>query len=93
MKTKLRSLVALVCLLGLSPANASTYDVGFALTANTTDNVVSVTGTIVTNCDSCALDVPTDFVSWTFTFIALTLESSNLGRGARGCRICLTVSA
>jgi hypothetical protein len=67
MKTKLLGLMALVTMLSLSPAaNASTYNVSFAIDG------VSVTGTIMTDCDSCTLSVSTDFLSWSFTLNAIT---------------------
>jgi hypothetical protein len=62
MKSKLLGLMAFVPLLGLSPANATTYtyDVSFAITGSDT-----VTGTIATDCDSCTLGT-TDFGAWSF---------------------------
>ena len=48
-------LLVLAPLLGLSPANASTYDVNFSI-GNFPATVV--TGTIVTTCDSCLLPYP-----------------------------------
>jgi hypothetical protein len=44
--------LAVCCLLGLSPANSTTftYNVNFDI------NAVSVTGTIVTACNNCPLD-------------------------------------
>jgi hypothetical protein len=48
--------IGLMVLLGASPAFASTYDV----------NLDGLTGTIVTDCDSCTLGV-SDFTSWSFT--------------------------
>jgi hypothetical protein len=66
MRAKLLSLMALVSILSLSPgANASTYDVSFSV------STVSVTGTIVTDCDSCVL-ISSDFLSWSFTLNATT---------------------
>jgi hypothetical protein len=71
MKSKLLGLLALVPMLGLSPANASsyTYDVSFAIGTDT------VTGTIVTNCDVCNLS-PTDIASWSFVLDNLYFLSS-----------------
>lgn len=56
-------------LFGLSPASAVTFDyaVNYAIGANLVDPLgFGVTGTIVTDCDNCALST-TDFISWSFT--------------------------
>jgi hypothetical protein len=62
MKSKLLGLMAPILLFGLSPANATafTYNVSFAISASHT-----VTGTMVTDCDSCTLG-STDFGAWSF---------------------------
>jgi hypothetical protein len=62
MKTKLLGLMALLPLLGLSPANATTYtySVGYEI------GTASVSGTIQTNCNSCDLTA-LDLLSWSFT--------------------------
>jgi hypothetical protein len=62
MKSKLLGFIALVPLLGLSPANATTYtyNVSFAISASDT-----VTGTMMTDCDSCTLG-SSDFGAWSF---------------------------
>jgi hypothetical protein len=67
MKTKLLGLMAIAAVFGWSPpANASTYNVSFTIDG------VSVTGTIMTDCDSCTLSLNTDFVSWSFTLNGIT---------------------
>jgi hypothetical protein len=66
MKTKLMGLMVLAAIFSWSPgANAATYDVNFSVGG------VSVTGTIVTDCDSCIL-LSADFLSWSFTLNAIT---------------------
>jgi hypothetical protein len=79
MKSKLLGLMAIVPLLGLSPANASTYNVDFLQPKSgvTPFESVVVTGTIVTDCDSCVLQA-SDFVSWAFT-ITGTMNGSFSG--------------
>ena len=69
MKSKLLGLIAIVPLLGLSPANASTYNVNFFLGPSATTPFVYalVTGTITTDCDSCTLGL-SDLGAWSFTF-------------------------
>ncbi len=69
MKSKLLGLMAVVASLGLSPANASTYNVDFFLpTSSVTPFVYAlVTGTIATDCDSCTLDV-SHLGAWSFTY-------------------------
>ena len=70
MKSKLLGLIAILPLLGLSPANASTYNVDFFLKAAPMGGFVAsalVTGTIVTDCDSCTLGL-SDLGAWSFTF-------------------------
>lgn len=68
MKSKLLGLMVVIASLGLSPARGSTYSVDFSIpkSAVTPDEAVVVTGTIVTDCDSCTLG-PSDFTSWSFT--------------------------
>jgi hypothetical protein len=56
---KLLGSIVVALTFGLSPAIASTYAVSFAT------GTLSVTGTIVTDCDNCALAV-SDFVSWSY---------------------------
>ena len=77
MKTKLMGLMALVTLLGLSPARAVpmyTYDVDYNVGGAT------VTGDIVLNCNSCDL-TPSDIISWAFTINGSdTLSSAALGQ-------------
>ena len=67
LKSKLLGLMAAVSLLGLSPANATTYTYNVNFDVGGTDGSGNTaTGTIMTNCDSCTL-VGSDFVSWSFT--------------------------
>jgi hypothetical protein len=58
MKMKLLGLISVVAILGLSPANASTftYDVGFDISGS------PVTGSIVTDNDNGSLAI-SDFIS------------------------------
>ena len=58
MKSKLMGLMALVSLLGLSPAYATTYTYDVALPdIFTSPSTTTVTGTIVTDCNNdCLLD-------------------------------------
>jgi hypothetical protein len=67
MKTKLLGVIAVVSLLDLSSAKASSYNVDFSIPTSSVDPLESVvvTGTMVTDCDSCTLQ-PSDFVSWSF---------------------------
>jgi hypothetical protein len=69
MKSKLLGLMAIVPLLGLSPANASTYNVNFFLPSSTVTPFVYalVTGTIATDCDLCTLGL-SDLGAWSFTY-------------------------
>jgi hypothetical protein len=62
MRAKLFGLIALVAMFGISPADAAnyTYSVNFML------GNLTVTGSIVTNCQECAL-LAANIVSWTFT--------------------------
>ena len=78
-KAKLLGVVALVSLLDLSAATASTYNVNFSIPASAVDpfESVVVTGTMVTDCDSCTLQ-PSDFVSWSF-IVAGTMSGSFSG--------------
>jgi hypothetical protein len=68
---KLLLSAAFAVLLSAQTANTATFDVSFQFTG--TDNLsnlpatVTVTGTIVTDCDSCFLQ-QTDISSWSFTF-------------------------
>ena len=69
MKTKLLGLIAsmaLVAVLGLSPAYASNliYSVAFPVQIHC-GRITIVTGTITTDCNSCLL-LPSDFVSSVF---------------------------
>ena len=74
MKAKLLGLLAFVSVLGLSPANASTYNVNFNIGAGN-----SVTGTMVTDCDTCVLN-PINFISWSFMLNGgLGISSSAVG--------------
>jgi hypothetical protein len=68
MKVKLFGLISVVAILGLSPANASTftYDVGFDISGS------PVTGSIVTDNDNGSLAI-SDFTSWTFTYQGNTI--------------------
>jgi hypothetical protein len=67
MKTKLLGIMALVSLLDFSSAKASTYNVNFFIPQTlTSPESALVTGTLVTDCDTCILQ-PSDFVSWSFT--------------------------
>jgi hypothetical protein len=54
-------LILVAALIGMSPARASTFDYNVSIQLG----LHHVTGTIVTDCDSCVLS-PTDFVSWSF---------------------------
>jgi hypothetical protein len=89
MKSKLLGFIALVPLLGLSPANATTYtyNVSFAISASDT-----VTGTIKTDCDICSL-VGSDFSSWSFTLPGIGTITSSLGTGLFGLPTYLTASS
>ncbi len=85
MKTKLLGLIAsmaLVAVLGLSPAHASTYTYSVAFPADTftVGGTTIVTGTITTDCNSCLL-LPSDFVSWSFTFSGLLNATFSSGPG------------
>jgi hypothetical protein len=79
-KSKLSAaLAAAGCALALSvgDANASTYDVSF--TAGTlATGTVSVTGSIVTDCDSCFL-LPADIMSYSFTFAGASITGTFSG--------------
>jgi hypothetical protein len=68
MKMKLLGLISVVAILGLSPANASTftYDVGFDISGS------PVTGSIVTDNHNGSLAI-SDFISWTFTYQGNTI--------------------
>jgi len=69
MKSKLLGFIALVPLLGLSPANATTYDFAVAFPAIfTSPSATTVTGTISTDCNNSCVLAPSDFLSWSFTF-------------------------
>ena len=69
MKSKLLGFIALIPLLGLSPANATTYNYAVAFPAIfTSPSATTVTGTISTDCSSSCLLAPSDFLSWSFTF-------------------------
>jgi hypothetical protein len=67
MKCKFFGLMALVSLLGLSPASAGTYSVDFNLpeSAETPFESVTVMGSITTSCDSCDL-TSAEITSWSF---------------------------
>ena len=71
MKTKLLGLLAILPLLGLSPANAVefTYAVDYMIGGDT------VTGSITTTCDNCILSTA-DVSSWNFSVPALSLSMS-----------------
>ena len=73
MKSKLVGLMALLSLLGLSPAYATTYtySVAFPASTFTSGGTTTVTGIITTDCDNGCLLQPSDFVSWSFTFAGL----------------------
>ena len=86
MKSKLLGLMALLCLSGLSPANATTYNVNFAISASDT-----VTGIIMTDCDSCSL-VGSDFSSWSFTLPGIGAIASSSGTGLFDLPTDLTAS-
>src|SRR5580698_8896785 len=62
MNAKLFGVMALLPLLGLSPANATTYNYGLGFDIGTTD----VSGIIQTNCNSCDLTA-LDLLGWSFT--------------------------
>jgi hypothetical protein len=73
------AVLALASALACESADASTYDVSFSLGAT------NVTGTIVTDCDSCVL-TPADITSFSFTFTgflnaSFSGNSSNVGVG------------
>ncbi len=72
MKTKLLGLLAILPLLGLSPANA----VGFTYTVDYTIAGDTVTGSITTTCDICSLIASTDVSAWNFSVPALSLSIS-----------------
>lgn len=75
MKSKLFGLMALIVLLGLSPANATTYsyNVDFSVGGTT------VTGTIATDCDSSCYLAATDIGAWSLTMDGTTYSSSTGG--------------
>jgi hypothetical protein len=89
MKTKLLGLMASIVLLGLSPANATTftYNVNFAISASDT-----VTGTMNTDCGSCTLGT-TDFGAWTFNLPGIGTITSSLGTGLFDSPTFLTASS
>lgn len=62
MRTKFLGLIALIAMFGTSPADAAdyTYSVNFVL------GNLTVTGSIVTNCQECTLQAA-NIVSWNFT--------------------------
>ena len=62
MNAKLLGLMALLPLLGLSPANAASYTYGLGFDIGTAE----VAGIIQTNCDSCDLTA-LDLLGWSFT--------------------------
>jgi hypothetical protein len=70
MKTKLFGLMALVTLLGLSPAYAITYQVSFELGGS------PVTGTVVTDSSFGSL-AAADFSSWTFKYDGKTISGTS----------------
>jgi hypothetical protein len=57
MKANMLGLLLVSALSTVQPAAASsfTYDVNFAITSQVPDEVVTFTGTIVTDCNSCEL--------------------------------------
>lgn len=76
MKSKLLGLMAPVLLFGLSPAYATTYTYTVNFAISTTD---TVTGTMMTDCDSCSLGA-TDFGPWSFKLPGIgTISSSDAG--------------
>ena len=82
MRWKLLGLIAIAAVFGSWPASASTftYDVSFDIPTS-----LSISGTIVTSCDSCALSNGNDsallnVVSWSFTGSdGLTFSSTDPG--------------
>ena len=74
---------ALAILSGAPAANASTYDVNFSFTDQSSDTI-TVTGNIVTTCDSCTLtgvNISTFSFSWNGPFSWLKLRNwSKRGR-------------
>ena len=81
MKTKLLGLLAILPLLGLSPANA----VGFTYAVDYTIAGDTVTGSITTTCDNCMLTTA-DVSAWNFSVPALSLSISgtSLSLGGTG---------
>ena len=79
------AVLTVVCSLGL-PANAATFDWNVSFQFSGTDNItnnaatVTVTGTIVSDCDSCFLQ-QTDISSWSFTFSGGLTGSASGGVG------------
>jgi hypothetical protein len=75
MKSKLLGLMASIVLLGLSPANATTYtyNVDFSVGGTT------VTGTIATDCDSSCYLAASDIGLWSLTMDGTTYSSSTGG--------------
>jgi hypothetical protein len=89
MKSKLLGLMALFPFLGLSPANATTYNYN----VNFTLGSATITGTIATDCDNnCAL-VGTDFGAWSFTLPGIGTITSSLGTGLFDTPTFLTASS
>jgi hypothetical protein len=85
------AVLTVVCSLGL-PANAGTYDVSFMF-SGFQDNTpafqppggmplgtITVTGTIVTNCDNCAL-MPGNVTSWSFMWGGMGAGSASGNSG------------
>jgi hypothetical protein len=82
MKSKLLGLMALLPLLGFSPANASTYTYNVNFDIGGTDGSGDiVTGTIMTDSDSGPL-VGSDFLSWSFTLPGIGTITSSSGTGS-----------
>ena len=79
MKTKLLGLLAILPLLGLSPANAAmfTYAVDYSIDG------FPVTGSITTTCDNCILTTA-DVSAWNFSQPALPLSISGSSGGVLG---------